>query len=81
MSNQALQSRSSYEHTKTKILSLGPNDNPRNWPTWKKWLIVISIILVDLTVSWGASGFSPASTKFAKDFGVSDEISTLGLSI
>lgn len=81
MSDQALQSRSSYEHSKTKTLSLPPNDNPRNWPTWKKWALVSSIVFVDLTVSWGASGFSPASTKFAKDFGVSSEIGTLGLSI
>lgn len=81
MSDQALQSQGSYEHSKTKTLSLPPKDNPRNWPTWKKWVLVSSITFVDLTVSWGASGFSPASTKFAKDFGVSSEIGTLGLSI
>ena len=56
-------------------------ENPRNWPEWRKWSIIFAIILVDLTVSWGASGFSPGSTKFAKDFHTSSEIGTLGLSL
>ncbi|CAD0089143.1 unnamed protein product, partial [Aureobasidium vineae] len=81
MSDQALQSQSSHEHSKPRILSLDPAENPRNWLTGKKWLVVSVINFVDLTVSWGAPGFSPASTKFAKDFGVSSEIGTLGLSI
>ena len=38
-------------------------------------------MLIDLTVSFTASGFSPASKKFAKDFGVSAEVGTLGLSL
>lgn len=60
-----------------------PNDpaNPRNWPKWRKWLIVFAITLIDLTVSWAASGFSPVSEKFAEDFGVSSEVATLGLSL
>ena len=36
---------------------------------------------VDLTVSWAASGISPASKQVAKDFHVSSEVATLGLSI
>ncbi|KAM0795731.1 MFS multidrug transporter-like protein [Usnea florida] len=59
----------------------GDPENPRNWPTWRKWSIVIVIALIDLTVSFTASGFSPATKKFAKDFGVSSEVSTLGLSL
>ncbi|KAG9517424.1 MFS multidrug transporter-like protein, partial [Aureobasidium melanogenum] len=74
MSEQASQ-------TRTVILSLRPEDDPRNWPSWKKWLIVASITFVDLTVSWGASGYSPAAGKFAKAFHVSGEVGTLGLSI
>ena len=61
--------------------SSGDPGNPRNWPTWRKWSIVIAIALIDLTVSFTASGFSPATKKFAKDFGVSSEVSTLGLSL
>lgn len=58
----------------------GDPENPRNWPTWRKWSIIFVIILIDLTVSWGASGFSPGSSAFVKDFKVSTEVGTLGLS-
>lgn len=60
-----------------------PNDpkDPRNFPIWRKWSIVASITLVDLTVSFGASGHSPATTKLVEDFGVSSELGTLGLSL
>ncbi|KAL6722270.1 hypothetical protein ACLMJK_001377 [Lecanora helva] len=59
----------------------GDPENPRNWPAWRKWSIVTIVALLDLTVSFVASGFSPASAKFAKDFGVSTEVGTLGLSM
>ena len=59
----------------------GDAENPRNWPAWRKWSIVAVIILVDLSVSWTASGFSPGSTEFSKEFGVSSEVATLGLSL
>lgn len=61
-----------------------PRGNPeylRNWPRWRKWSIVLVIIPIDLSVSWGASGFSPASMNFAEDMGVSTELATLGLSL
>ena len=69
--------------TDVELVSFPPGDpeNPRNWPTWRKWSIVIVIMLIDLTVSFAASGFSPAAKKFAKDFGVSGEVGTLGLSL
>lgn len=59
----------------------GDPANPRNWPLWRKWSILAVIILVDLTVSWTASGFSPASAEFSEEFGVSTEVATLGLSL
>ncbi len=55
--------------------------NPRNWPPWRKWLLIIAITPIDLSVSWGASGFSPAEGKFAEEFGISDETARLGLSL
>ena len=72
-----------HDGTEVELVSFPPGDsaNPRNWPTWRKWSIVIAIMLIDLTVSFTASGFSPASTDFAKDFGVSGEVATLGLSL
>lgn len=55
-------------------------EDPRNWPRWKKWLMIGPILLIDLSVSWGASGFSPASSKFAQEFGLPAGLGTLGLS-
>ena len=69
--------------TDVELVTFPPGDpeNPRNWPLWRKWSIVIVIAFIDLTVSFTASGFSPAATKFAKDFKVSSEVATLGLSM
>ncbi|TVY60679.1 Efflux pump FUB11 [Lachnellula suecica] len=60
-----------------------PNDpaNPRNWSLARKWSIIFAITLIDLTVSWAASGYSPAQTLMEKEFGVSAEVGTLGLSL
>lgn len=49
-------------------------------PSWRKLLAWLPIIPVDLCVSFGASGFSPATTKFATAFDVSSEVAILGLS-
>ena len=57
-----------------------PGD-PRNWSRVRKWLMVGAILPIDLSVSWGASGFSPAAGDFANDVGVSPQIATLGLSL
>lgn len=43
--------------------------------------MVAAIIPIDLSVSWGASGFSPVAGDFAKDVGVSPQVATLGLSL
>lgn len=56
-------------------------ENPRNWSEWRKWSIVFAITLIDLSVSWGASGYSPAETEMEELFGVSAEVGTLGLSL
>ncbi|KJX93368.1 MFS multidrug transporter like protein [Zymoseptoria brevis] len=72
-----------HQTTLPTIIKFLPDDaaDPRNWPEWRKWSVVASITLVDLTVSFGASGYSPATSKFTKDFDVSPEIGTLGLSL
>jgi hypothetical protein len=59
----------------------GDPGNPRNWTTWKKWRIVAAITLVDLSVSWGASGYSPTEKEMERIFGVSATVGTLGLSL
>ncbi|CAK4009170.1 polyamine transporter [Lecanosticta acicola] len=55
--------------------------NPRNFPSWRKWTIVVSIGLIDLTVSFGASGYSPASGSFTDEFHLSNILGHLGLSL
>ena len=69
--------------TEVELVTFPPGDpaNPRNWPTWRKWSIVIVLTLIDLSASFTASGFSPAAKNFAKDFEVSGEVGTLGLSL
>lgn len=66
----------------TKLVHFTPGDpeDPRNWPRWRKWLMIGPIILIDLSVSWGASGFSPASKQFADEFRLPPGMGTLGLS-
>ncbi|KAK8243193.1 major facilitator superfamily domain-containing protein [Phyllosticta capitalensis] len=66
-----------------EIAHFAPDDpeDPRNWPRWKKWLMIGPTLLIDLSVSWAASGYSPASHNFAKDMGVSSKVATLGLSL
>lgn len=39
------------------------------------------IILIDLSVSFAASGYSPATKNFEMDMGVSSEVGVLGLSL
>jgi hypothetical protein len=64
-------------------LAFAPGDpaNPRNWPLWRKWSIVLAITLIDTAVSWGASGYSPAEAEMEELFGISAEVGTLGLSL
>ncbi|KAF2635065.1 MFS general substrate transporter [Massarina eburnea CBS 473.64] len=72
------------QHTSQhSTVAFGPNDkdDPRNWSDVRKWLMVAAIIPIDLSVSWGASGFSPAAADFARDVGVSQQTATLGLSM
>ena len=48
----------------------------------KSHIMLRSITLIDLTVSWGASGFSPASEDFNEAFRIkSTVVGTLGLSL
>lgn len=43
--------------------------------------MIASIMPIDLSVSWGASGFSPAASDFASDMGCTHQTATLGLSL
>lgn len=76
-------STSTSTNTELQILTFLPSDpsDPRNFSFWRKWSIVGSITLIDLTVSWGASGYSPAQEDLTSYFNVSSEVGVLGLSL
>jgi MFS family permease len=80
-----LQSHQNHDNATTNDVIVeffsGDPEDPRNWDSWRKWLMVAAIMPIDLSVSWGASGFSPAASDFAKDLGVSNHVATLGLSL
>lgn len=66
-----------------KIITFTPDDpeDPRNWAAWRKWAIIGPILFIDLTVSFAASGFSPALKSLAMDMSISAEAALLGLSL
>lgn len=43
----------------SNVVTFGHDDpeDPRNWSSLRKWLMVAAIIPIDLSVSWGASGY------------------------
>ncbi|KAF7983746.1 hypothetical protein HWV62_19719 [Athelia sp. TMB] len=58
----------------------GDPDSPRSWPAWKRYGIVILASFLNNLVTICVSGYSTGTAEMVKEFGVSDEIGTLGLS-
>lgn len=77
------QGRTSNDAAEDEVITFAAGDpeDPRNWPAVRKWLMIAAIMPIDLSVSWGASGYSPVAANFAKDMHVSSEVATLGLSM
>lgn len=61
--------------------SINDPDNPRNWPAWKRWYIGCYTSWLNVLTCWCAGSFSSASESIAKEFRVSSEVTTLGLSL
>jgi len=61
----------------------GPNDpeNPQNMPRWKKWWISMISAAMTFVVSFGSSVFSTATVVTAEEFGASNELMILGVSL
>ncbi|KAL1968623.1 hypothetical protein VTN77DRAFT_1449 [Rasamsonia byssochlamydoides] len=61
----------------------GPDDplDPQNLPMWKKWCYALSLGLITLTVTFASSIFSTATQAAADEFGVSNEVMTLGTAL
>lgn len=61
----------------------GPNDplNPQNLPQWKKWTFANIIGWLSFVVTFATTIFSTATLATAEEFGVSNEVMTLGTSL
>ncbi|KAG5362269.1 Polyamine transporter 1 [Yarrowia sp. C11] len=61
----------------------GPDDplHPFNWPMRKKLMISCVLGFATFVVTWGSAVFAPASPHIAKQFGVIQEVTTLGISL
>ena len=61
----------------------GPNDpeHPQNYATWYKWLITSVYGTLTFAVTFASSIFSAATMTTSKEFGVSEEVMSLGTSL
>lgn len=61
----------------------GPDDptNPLNWSRARKWWITMVTAFLTFVVSFGSSVFSAGTEVTAEQFGVSNEVMILGVSL
>lgn len=61
----------------------GPNDleNPQNWPRHKKLLRSLAPLAVIFSISFCSSIFGSATSVTAEEYGVSDELMSLGVAL
>lgn len=57
------------------------SENPMNWPSWKKWMIIIIISITSTMVTCTSSVVSTAYQGIERDLGISHEVAILGLSL
>jgi hypothetical protein len=55
--------------------------NPRNYPKWKRYLLVGLASWLNNLVCLCVSGYSTGAGQIAEEFNVSDEVVTVGLSL
>ncbi|CZR35863.1 putative mfs-multidrug-resistance transporter [Fusarium proliferatum ET1] len=60
-----------------------PNDprNPQQWTDSKKWFITLSVATATLTVSLVSSAYTGGIKQIIRDFHLSQEVATLGVSL
>jgi DHA1 family multidrug resistance protein-like MFS transporter len=61
----------------------GPEDaeNPRNWPKWKKGLVVFEVMFLTCATYLGSSIYTPGQEQIQQDFKVGHVVATLNLSV
>ncbi|KAK8088460.1 polyamine transporter [Apiospora hydei] len=64
-------------------LTLSPSDpdNPRNWPLWRRRYICYVVSLLNVLTGWCAGSISSGAPQIQAEFGASEEVTTLGLSL
>ncbi|KIJ54776.1 hypothetical protein M422DRAFT_221142 [Sphaerobolus stellatus SS14] len=55
--------------------------NPRNWPHWYKAIVTLMMGLTTMCATFASSSFNAGSKYSAKEFRVSREVMTLGISL
>ena len=55
--------------------------NPRNFSTLRKWTITILVAIATLCVTFDSSAYTGGIRQIIKQFGVSQEVATLGVSL
>lgn len=60
-----------------------PNDprNPMEWGQVKKWVIIMTVAIATLAVAFISSAYSGATRPIIEEFGISQEVSILGISL
>lgn len=57
------------------------NIENRNWPEGKKWLYTVLLGLMTFVVTFASSVFSTVTGPTSQEFGVSQEVMILGVSL
>lgn len=65
------------------VVEFIPNDprNPLLFPQWKKWMITVLVAFATLAVAFVSSAYSGGVEQIAAEFGASNEVITLGISL
>ncbi|KIX09346.1 uncharacterized protein Z518_00425 [Rhinocladiella mackenziei CBS 650.93] len=55
--------------------------NPMEWPQWKKWAITMDVAIATLAVAFVSAAYSGSAPQIIEEFGCSQEVATLGISL
>ncbi|KAJ3522315.1 hypothetical protein NMY22_g11940 [Coprinellus aureogranulatus] len=56
-------------------------DDPYNWPRARKWLITAQLATTTFTISFSSSAYTGGMQYTMEDFGISDSVAILGISL
>lgn len=69
------------EKFKLVTFTIDDPENPKNWPKWKKWWCTAMISLVCFTVAFCSAVITADIGGVSKEFGVSEEVSLLTITL